>query len=105
MLCEVALRGHEAVPFTKARGLSTSSLQVGVAGAIGAVYVFAFRFDDLQLWALGTPLRATGYVLAALTITVFLAVAGRRRARAETATFDAPDEHAVTQLKLSEASL
>lgn len=105
MLCEVALRGHEAVPFTKARGLSTSSLQVGVAGAIGAVYVFAFRFDDLQLWALGTPLRTAGYVLAALTITVLIAVAGRRRARAEAATFDAPDEHAVTQLKLSEASL
>jgi hypothetical protein len=32
-------------------------------------------------------------------------VAGRRCARAEAATFDAPDEHAVTQLKLSEASL
>ena len=38
LLCEVALRGHEAVPFTKARALSTSSMKVGVAAALAAVY-------------------------------------------------------------------
>ena len=68
-------------------------------------YVFAFRFDDLQLWALGSQARTAGYVLVALTATVAIAAIGRRQSRAETVTFDAPDDHAVTQLKLSEASL
>jgi hypothetical protein len=105
LLCEVALRGHESIPFTKARALSTSSMKVGVAAALGAVYLFAFRFDDLQVWALGSPARSAGYVLVALSAAVLIALLGRRQSRASPATFDAPDDHAVTQLKLSEASL
>jgi hypothetical protein len=104
LVCEMALRGHESVPFTKGRALSTSSMKVGVAVAIGIVYLFAFRFDGLQLWAVSRPSRAAAYVLVALAITVAVAVSGRRRSRAETASFDAPDDHAVTQLRLSEAS-
>ncbi|WP_291984500.1 hypothetical protein [Luteitalea sp.] len=105
MLTEVALQGHESVPFTKSRALSTSSLKVGVALAIGLIYFVAFRFDGLQLWALATPSRAAAYVVSLLLAAVFVAVTGRHRSRSELATFDAPDDHAVTQLKLSEASL
>ena len=105
LLTEVALRGHESVPFTKSRALSTSSLKVGVALAIGLIYFVAFRFDGLQLWVLATPSRTAGYVVTHLLVAVIVAVTGRRRSRTELATFDAPDDHAVTQLKLSEASL
>ncbi len=105
MLAEVALRGHESVPFTKSRALSTSSLQVGVALAIGLIYLVAFRFDGLPLWVLARTTRTAGYVVALLLSAAVVAVAGRRRSRTELATFDAPDDHAVTQLKLSEASL
>ena len=81
LLCETALRGHESVPFTKARALSTSSMKVGVAAALGAIYVFAFRLDDLQLWALGSLSRTMGYVVVALTATVAITVsAGGTRA-------------------------
>jgi hypothetical protein len=105
LLCEFALRGHESVPFTRGRALSTSSMKVGVAVALGAVYLFAFRFDGLQLWALGSPERTTGYVMVAVTAAAVIALTGRRQTRAASAMFDAPDDHAVTQLKLSEASL
>lgn len=104
LVCEVALRGHESVPFTKGRALSTSSMKVGVAVAVGIVYLFAFRFDGLQLWAVSAPAHTAAYVLIALALTAAVSVSGRRQSRAETASFDAPDDHAVTQLKLSEAS-
>ena len=40
-----------------------------------------------------------------MIVTVVIAAMSRRQSRAETVTFDAPDDHAVTQLKLSEAGL
>lgn len=105
LMCELALRGHEAVPFTRARGLSTSSVKIGVPLSIGVTYALAFRFDRLQFWALSTAQRTLGYVAVMVAIAVVVGMSRRRRSRNEMATFDAPDDHAVTQLKLSEASV
>jgi len=103
-LSELALCRHDGVPFTKARAVSGNAVKVGVVAAATGLVLFAFRLSAVHAWALKEPGRVAGYVLAAVAVSAALAVAGRRVAGRTPATFDAPEDHAVTQMKLSEAS-
>lgn len=103
-LSELALRGHGGVPFTKARAVSGNAVKVGVILAAGGLLLFVFRLSAVHAWALPEPSRVVGVVLAASAIAAMTALTGRRDAGRTPATFDAPQDDVVTQMKLSEAS-
>jgi hypothetical protein len=102
LLCEISIVDCESIPFTRDRGLSTSSLKVGVPMAVLGLISYAFLLDGVQVWALSSASRVTGYVVTVLTVTVAIRVAGHGRARQPIPSFDAPTEE-MTTLRLSGA--
>lgn len=104
-LSELALRGHEGVPFTKARGVSANAMKIGAIVAAAGLLMFAFRLSAVHAWALAAPSRVWAYTLGMTIITVVTAWMGRREAGRTPASFEAPEDHAITQMKLSEASV
>ncbi|MEZ5289824.1 MAG: hypothetical protein R2745_01950 [Vicinamibacterales bacterium] len=104
-LSELALRGHEGVPFTKARGVSANAMKIGAIVAAAGLLLFAFRLSAVHAWALGAPSRVWACTLGMTILTVVTAWMGRREAGRTPASFEAPEDHAITQMKLSEASV
>jgi hypothetical protein len=104
VLSELALWRHGGVPFTKARAVSGNAVKVGAIAAAAGLVLVAFRLSTVHAWALTDPVRVTGYVLAGAAVSLVMGWSGRRDAGLTPATFDAPEDHAVTQMKLSEAS-
>jgi hypothetical protein len=100
LLVALALAGHNAVPFTRARAMSPDSLKVWAPLGVVAVHLFAFRLDDLQRWALGTASGPLWYAAAMAVATVAAVLAGRWWFGRPVTTYDAPVDGAVT-LRLS----
>ena len=103
LLVALVMAGFAAVPFTRAHVMSAATLRVAAPLAIPALHVYAFRLDDLQLWALASPGGPAWYVAVMTMATVAAVWAGRRWYGRPVTTFDAPSDHAV-RLHLSEAS-
>jgi hypothetical protein len=103
-LCELAVLDCHAIPFTRGRGLNSSSIKVqGPLGLIG-LHLYAFRLDDLQLASLGSTGDVAIYLAAMVTAALLVGIIGRRRRRPADLAFDAPSDQALTPLSLSGAS-
>jgi hypothetical protein len=103
LLVALVMAGFAAVPFTRAHAMSAATLRVAAPLAIPALHVYAFRLDDLQLWALASPSGPVWYVGVMMATTLLASGAGRWWYGRPPTTFDAPSDHAVG-LHLSEAS-
>jgi len=101
VLSEVLTLGWRAVPFARARGVDPTSIRVGAPLAMVGLHVFAFRLDDLQRLALGSPSRVAAYVLMALVATIGLRIYDGWRLRARDLTFEIEEEASIRQLGLS----
>ena len=104
LLVALVMAGFAAVPFTRAHAMSATSLRVAAPlGRARPLHVYAFRLDDLQLWALASPNGPVWYVGVMMAATLVASGAGRWWYGRPATTFDAPSDHAV-RLHLSEAS-
>jgi hypothetical protein len=104
LLVALVMSGHRAVPFTRANAISADSLKVAAPLGVIAVHLFAFRLDDLQRWALGSPSGAVWYGGAMAAAAGIAVLAGRWWFGRPVTTFDAPTDGAVT-LSLSESGV
>lgn len=103
LLCELALISCESIPFTRGRAVSSTSLSIVAPLALVGLNLFAFQLDDLQLLALANERGVAIYLSFAALLTLAAWQYGRLRQGPPTVSFDAPEDVAVTQIRLSEA--
>ena len=99
LLAVVVAHPIHFIPFTHLAAPNPAAVKVGLPIAMAGLHVFAFRLDDLQLLALGSPRGVLAYAAVALALAVAAGSARSRRGPTEL-SFEAPVDEAA-QLRLS----
>ncbi|MCC7126122.1 MAG: hypothetical protein IT178_14830, partial [Acidobacteria bacterium] len=99
LLCELLASRATSLPFTRASDVDPTALKVTGPAALIGIHFFAFRLDDMQLWAVQSVDGVMSYVAAIGLIVAIIRLAARWQRRPPL-SFEATTDEAV-QLKLS----
>jgi hypothetical protein len=102
-LVELVMVGSVTVPFTRAHAAATSRVRFGWVVLLVALHLYAYRLEDLQLAALGSPAAVVVYVLSMTTVAALARAYQRVHRAGRMLDFEAPVEGAPALLNLSQA--